>query len=146
MVVGADEMKIIDLHFIEHARNSDETEGFGCFGIRSPFTAQTRIRKGDLPFFMSFFVYILYSERLDRYYTGQTNDLVSRLKRHNHGSEQYTAKGIPWRIVYFQKSETRANAMKLERKIKNFKSVHRILEFIEKELAEGRGCRGDENH
>jgi hypothetical protein len=34
-------MKIFDFHFHEHARNSNETGGFGCFGIRSPFTAQS---------------------------------------------------------------------------------------------------------
>ena len=33
------------------------------------------------------FVYILYSKSLDKYYTGQTNNLKDRLKSHNSGME-----------------------------------------------------------
>ncbi|WP_460318640.1 GIY-YIG nuclease family protein, partial [Algoriphagus taiwanensis] len=32
---------------------------------------------------MAYWVYILYSERLDKYYVGQTSDLVKRVERHN---------------------------------------------------------------
>ena len=90
-------------------------------------------------------VYILFSVKLNRYYVGQTNDLSSRLKRHNAGVENYTSKGLPWEIVYQVKVTTRSEAMRMEKKIKNFKSQERIREFIEKEILAGRGCRGVEN-
>ena len=47
---------------------------------------------------MTFFVYILFSERLDRYYVGTTDDVVKRLKKHNskHYPSAFTSKGIPW--------------------------------------------------
>ncbi|QYH39290.1 GIY-YIG nuclease family protein [Algoriphagus sp. NBT04N3] len=39
---------------------------------------------------MEFVVYILFSERLGKYYVGQTSDLDKRLKRHNSGRERFT--------------------------------------------------------
>ena len=140
------EKKIYDFHFHEHARNSDETGGFGCFGIRAPFTAQKHEgRKSSLPFFMKFFVYILFSSSLNRYYVGQTNDIASRLKRHNTGQEKYTSKGQPWQLQFYEEVSSRSEAIRIERKIKNFKSQRRIREYIDREIKEGRGCRGKEN-
>ncbi len=94
---------------------------------------------------MAYFVYILYSENLKRFYSGQTGDLRSRLIRHNNGYERFTSKGIPWKLVFFEQVASRAEAMSIEKKIKNLKSQERIKVFIEKEIADGRGCRGNEN-
>jgi putative endonuclease len=140
--VGAVREKICDFLSHEHARNRDEIRDFCCFGIRYPFTAQ---RKGDLPFFMDYFVYILYSQRLDRYYVGQTNDLTERIRRHNRGIEKYTSAGIPWELVFYDRVSTRGEAMKRERKLKNLKSRAKMLAYMEKEVLEGRGCREREN-
>ena len=41
------------------------------------------------------FVYIIYSKKLDKYYTGVTNDLEWRLERHNQGWGRFTKGGIP---------------------------------------------------
>ena len=48
------------------------------------------------------FTYILYSEKLDKYYVGSSIDKDEWLRRHNRGSEKFTLTGIPWRIVYFE--------------------------------------------
>ena len=79
---------------------------------------------------MEYFVYILYSEKIDRFYTGQTQDLNKRIERHNKGYEKYTKKGIPWKLKCAVKCKSRGEAMKLEKKIKNFKSQARIKKFI----------------
>ena len=79
---------------------------------------------------MEFYTYILFSEKIDKYYIGQTNNLENRLKRHNNGYEKFTRKGAPWKLVGAVKLETRAEAMKLERKLKNFKSRKRLLAWI----------------
>jgi putative endonuclease len=46
---------------------------------------------------MLFPIYILYSEKADRYYIGQTSDIKKRMHDHNHPVANliYTAKYIP---------------------------------------------------
>lgn len=45
------------------------------------------------------YVYILQSiEKPEHFYTGSTDDLGERLKRHNSGDVTHTAKYRPWRI------------------------------------------------
>ena len=63
-------------------------------------------------------VYILYSEKNERYYVGQTANIIERLKRHNQGKVPSTVYGIPWEIVLQLKVENRSEALLLERKIK----------------------------
>ena len=76
------------------------------------------------------FVYILYSNKLDRYYTGSTDDLEWRLERHNSGWGRYTKKGIPWKLVCNEEYSTKSEALKREREIKKKKSRKYIEELI----------------
>ncbi len=78
-----------------------------------------------------YFVYILESLRDGSFYFGQTRDLNSRLARHNAGLEKYTSKKIPWKILWSCPVPTRGDAIRLERKLKNFKSRKRVLDFIQ---------------
>jgi putative endonuclease len=68
---------------------------------------------------MGYYVYILYSKKLDSFYKGQTNDVGKRLHRHNSGYEAYTKKGIPWILIWSKEVETRSKSMELEKKLKN---------------------------
>jgi len=45
---------------------------------------------------MECFVYILYSEKLDRFYIGSSYDPELRLHYHNLGKKGWTKAGIPW--------------------------------------------------
>ncbi|RYG42639.1 MAG: GIY-YIG nuclease family protein [Chitinophagaceae bacterium] len=65
-----------------------------------------------------FTVYILYSDTTERYYVGQTNDMVARLQRHNSGQSVYTKHGQPWTLVYTAEFLNRSEAMLSEKKIK----------------------------
>ena len=77
------------------------------------------------------YVYILYSESIDAYYTGVTeNDLNWRLQRHNMGWGKYTKRGIPWKIVYSEKFADKKEALSREREIKNKKSQTYIKKLI----------------
>jgi putative endonuclease len=67
---------------------------------------------------MECYVYILQSLSTRRYYTGQTYDLVKRLKEHNSELAGHTQKEQPWKLIWSLKVNDRANAVKLERKIK----------------------------
>ncbi len=76
-------------------------------------------------------VYILYSKEYDRYYIGQTSDLNDRLHRHNSGRERWTSRYVPWELIFKVVKTSRAEAMCLEKKLKNL-SKDRIRQFIEK--------------
>jgi putative endonuclease len=80
---------------------------------------------------MSFFVYILNSEKFDKYYIGQTDDINNRLHRHNSGYEKATKPYLPWELVWHTEKPSRAEAMELEKKLKNL-SKERIKAFIKK--------------
>ena len=66
-----------------------------------------------------FTTYILYSKKLNKYYTGQTQDLPRRIEEHNRGKTSFMVRGIPWEIVYSMEFNTRAQAMLQEKHIKN---------------------------
>lgn len=76
---------------------------------------------------MEYFVYILQSEKNSSYYVGQTNDIASRLKKHNNGEVRYTKPNRPWRLVHHEEFETRSEAISREREIKS----HKKRKFIE---------------
>ena len=78
---------------------------------------------------MPHFVYILYSESIDKFYKGQTDDIHGRLIRHNNGYESATRNGIPWILLWKIEKPTRSSAMILEQKLKNL-SKKRLLEFL----------------
>jgi len=62
-----------------------------------PFSRELRLGKPVMKKF--FHVYILQSEtEAQRFYTGLTNDLRTRLKAHNSGCIIQTAKWKPWRL------------------------------------------------
>ena len=74
--------------------------------------------------------YILYSERLDRYYVGYSNDIQRRISEHNRKKGKYTDYGIPWVLIYSEVYESKKAAMDRERYIKSRKSKQFILDLI----------------
>ena len=77
-----------------------------------------------------FTVYILYSNSLDKYYVGYTNDLERRLSEHNRKKGKFTDGGIPWSLVLQEKYELKSEAMKREKFIKSQKSRQYILSLL----------------
>ena len=65
-----------------------------------------------------YYVYVLYSERLARYYTGSCADLNKRLLEHDRGQSRYTKAGVPWRLVRSFEVPDRSEALRLKNKIK----------------------------
>jgi len=76
-----------------------------------------------------FFVYIIYSAYLDRYYIGQTGQLEDRLFRHNNAGSKSTKAAKDWKLVYAEAHPTRSEAIKRESHIKNQKS-RRFIEAL----------------
>ena len=87
---------------------------------------------------MSFCVYILYSESLDKYYIGCTADDVNdRLRKHLSNHDGFTAKAKDWIIVYREVYNSKADAYARERQIKNWKSKRMIRQLIEQHSSAG---------
>jgi putative endonuclease len=63
---------------------------------------------------MSHYLYILYSNSKDRYYIGQTDNLLMRLEYHNSGYVLSTKSGRPWILVFTRIFPDRSSAMKEE--------------------------------
>ena len=79
---------------------------------------------------MSYAVYIIYSDKFDMYYIGQTNNVRHRLEEHNSDKAGYTISCQPWILVYEQKFNSRTEAMILEKYLKSFKNKKRIKAYI----------------
>ena len=76
-----------------------------------------------------FFVYIIYSQRLQRYYVGSTEVVERRLQEHNSGKSKSTRAGTPWELVRTEVFTIRSEAMLQERKIKA-RGIKRYLSDI----------------
>ena len=76
-----------------------------------------------------YYTYILYSETLKKFYTGQTESLERRLLEHNLGKTAFMKTGIPWIMVFSKSFQSRGDAMNLEKKIKK-RGAQRFLKEI----------------
>jgi putative endonuclease len=63
---------------------------------------------------MSYFTYILISEKDGKYYYGYTSNLMERLDQHNSGLVTSTKARIPFRIYYFEEFDSKSEAIKRE--------------------------------
>ena len=70
------------------------------------------------------YVYILYSEKIDKYYIGITHSIDLRVHRHNSGyyENKWSAKGVPWSLFFSIKCSSKSQAFKIEQHIKAMKS------------------------
>jgi putative endonuclease len=74
-----------------------------------------------------FTVYILFSSKLNKYYTGQTQDLENRLLEHNRGETKFMETGKPWKLIWEKVVSNRSEGVKLEKQIKS-RGAKRFLE------------------
>ena len=81
---------------------------------------------------MKHYVYILYSEKTNKYYVGSCEDVYVRLQRHNAGATTSTKNGRPWIVKYTEKLENKTEALKREKHIKSMKSRIYIENLIKK--------------
>jgi len=79
---------------------------------------------------MEWKVYILFSKKLSRTYTGCSSDVSVRLKRHNSGNVHATRYGIPWELIYEEAAEDCTAARKRERYFKNASGRKKISEIF----------------
>ena len=107
---------------VVYARGVAQSGSALALGARSP---EFKSRRPDL-----YFVYILYSQRRQRYYVGSTEVVEKRLQEHNRGKSASTRAGIPWELIRTEDFGTRSEAILRERKIKD-RGIKRYLSDIE---------------
>ena len=79
---------------------------------------------------MAFYVYILKSKKNGRYYIGSSSNVEKRTIEHNEGKTTSTKNKGPWVLVFKQSLENKSEALKLEKKLKQYKSrviIERIV-------------------
>ncbi len=69
-----------------------------------------------------YYLYILYSSSIDRYYVGTSHDPHMRVKYHNSFPRGYTRRGRPWKLVYIKEFASRSIARKWEEWLKQQKN------------------------
>ena len=87
-------------------------------------------------------MYILHSDKLDKYYIGACTDLERRLYEHNIGHSKFTALGIPWVVVYKEEFGELKFAKKREAEIKRKKSRIYIEELLRTSARRASGTAG----
>ena len=81
---------------------------------------------------MKYKVYILKSQKDQKYYIGSTININNRLNAHNRGSVKSTKYRRPLELIYFEVLNSRKIALKREKEIKNYKggiAFKRLLEI-----------------
>ena len=81
---------------------------------------------------MTYFVYLLVAHLKNNKkisYVGYTNDIKKRLNLHNSGKGAKFTRGKKWKLVYYEKYDSKSTAMKNEFKLKkNYKLRKKIIE------------------
>jgi putative endonuclease len=79
-----------------------------------------------------FFVYILFSKSKNKYYVGSTGDeLDERIRRHNTNHKGFTGKVGDWELVYKESFDSKVDALRREKEIKNKKSRRYIKRLVQ---------------
>jgi putative endonuclease len=86
-------------------------------------------------FQVMFYCYIIHSETHNKYYKGFTENPDKRLQQHNNGESRFTKNFIPWKLVFLQSFENKADALKREKVLKKY-SHAQILQLIHSSLNE----------
>ena len=77
-----------------------------------------------------YYLYILYSETLNKYYVGSTQNIENRIQEHLYNHRGFTSKVKDWKLVYTEEYQTREEAYARERQIKRWKSRVKIEQLV----------------
>ncbi|MEN2486829.1 GIY-YIG nuclease family protein [Flavobacterium sp. B11] len=78
-----------------------------------------------------FYIYIIYSKTLDKYYVGSCQNIEQRLQDHLNSRSKFTKVAKDWELKYSETFFTRSEAYKRELQIKKMKSRKYIESLIE---------------
>ncbi|KOH47048.1 GIY-YIG nuclease family protein [Sunxiuqinia dokdonensis] len=75
---------------------------------------------------MTYHVYVLHSEKFDKIYVGMTSDLERRVFAHNNLPKGWTKSFRPWKLIFSETFEEKAEALRREKALKS----HQGRDFI----------------
>ena len=78
---------------------------------------------------MTYFVYLIGNYKLSKLttYVGYTNNLKKRLDLHNAGKGAKFTKGRAWKIIYYEKHQTKSEAILRECYIKKNRKLRNLI-------------------
>ncbi len=82
----------------------------------------------DFLFYMTYYIYIIHSLSINRYYIGYSSNPWNRLEQHlTNSGEKYTGQTNDWNLkAVFEVSQNESEAIQIERFIKKQKSRNLI--------------------
>ena len=83
---------------------------------------------------MSFYVYILKSEIVNKFYTGSTSNLEKRIEFHNSPRARWTKKYQPCVLIHSEEFNSRSDAVKREKFLKSLKGIEKKLDLIKENI------------
>ena len=63
-------------------------------------------------------VYVLFSEKFNKHYTGFSSNHLERIKSHNKYGKEWTARYRRWKLIHTKEFETKVEAMAYEKWLK----------------------------
>lgn len=80
-----------------------------------------------------YYVYAVYNRENNKIYIGQTEDIEERISLHNSKTFKgsYTSRfSGDWKLIYKEKVNTRQEALKREKQLKNYRGREHIKKLI----------------
>ncbi len=66
-----------------------------------------------------YYIYVLWSNKLQKRYVGSTAIVIKRFSEHNRGCNKFTKGGIPWKIIHEEAFSSKTEALKREKFLKS---------------------------
>ena len=85
------------------------------------------------PIKVKFYVYLLGSQKFNRFYLGQTQKLKERIREHNSGKVRSTKHYLTWQLIGYEVYDSRREARKRENYLKSLKNKDYLLKTIKKD-------------
>jgi putative endonuclease len=79
---------------------------------------------------MSYFVYVLQSQKDKKNYIGSTSDIKKRIAFHNAGLQRSTRTRIPFELIYNEEFPSKWEALRRERYLKSLKGGEAFKKLI----------------
>ncbi|MCL4510181.1 MAG: GIY-YIG nuclease family protein [Bacteroidetes bacterium] len=90
-----------------------------------------------------YFVYVLFSDKLNKRYVGSTSNVERRLLEHNNGRSKFTKGGVPWKLVHSEELDTISEARRRELYLKSGAGRKFLDELLKSMCSEACGfCAG----